>query len=298
MVQRRTGTSDNDSIKANRTIRKPKFLNPFNKEFDNWDINGGGGNDTLTGGDKRDSLRGGSGRDSLLGRQGDDRYFVDRSDDIIVEKSGEGDDLVFSKAISYSLPNHVENIDIDEPNFFRVSAFGNSLDNDMFGTDIAQEDFMSGVQGNDRLFGFANRDTLLGGSGNDILDGGTGNDSLNGGVGNDSLDGGAGDDTLQGTEPFATGNELDTLIGGSGTDNFVLGTRNNPFYDNNETSDFARIKDFRLDSDKLQLGGRRSDYEVQGSVLRFGNDVIAIFEGHSETSITAALDNPNITKFG
>ena len=298
MVKTKTLGGGNDNFKAERTIRKPKPFNPFNKEFDNWDINGGAGNDTLTGGDKRDSLRGGTGRDSLLGRQGDDRYFVDRSDDIIVERSGEGDDLVFSKAISFALPDHVENLDIDEPNIFRASAFGNSLDNDIFGADTTQEDFISGVGGNDRLSGFANRDTLLGGSGNDTLSGGTGNDSLDGGTGNDSLDGGAGNDTLRGSAAFVTGNELDTLIGGSGTDHFILGTGNSSFYDNNETSDFARIKDFRLDSDKLQLAGSRSDYEIAGNVLRFGNDVIAVFEGHSATSLTAALDNPNITKFG
>ena len=301
MVERRSGTSGNDSIKAKRTIRKPKPSNPFNKEFDNWDIDGGiDGNDTLIGGDKRDSLRGGSGIDSLLGGKGDDRYFVDDPNDIIVEKDGEGDDLVFSKAANFTLPNNVENLDIDEPNLFRVSATGNSLDNDMFGTDSAQEDVLNGLGGNDKLFGFANGDTLNGGSGNDTLDGGSGNDSLIGGTGSDSLTGDSGADTLKGSAANIVAREVDTLVGGSDIDLFILGT-GVKYYDNFGGSDFALIKDFALGTDKLHLGGTRSQYRVDGINgdvgLFTGNELIAIFEQNSVTSITAALDDSNTTTF-
>ena len=295
MVVNKNGENGvNDNIKA---VKTGGFLG-FGKDFESWHIRGLSGNDSLTGATKKDTLDGGPGFDTLRGGKSDDRYHVDRPEDVIIEISGEGEDLVMSKAFRYTLPNHVENIDIDEPNIFRAEAYGNALDNDMFGTDSTQEDFLSGVQGNDRLFGFNNRDTLLGGSGNDTLDGGNGNDSLDGGRGNDNLIGGNGNDTLVGSAAFISGNEVDILRGGTGTDLFVLGSGSSSFYDNNGFSDFARIKDFRLDSDKLQLGGRRSDYEAVGNGLRFKNDVIAIFDGHNETSLNAALDTPSITKFG
>lgn len=296
MVQFREGENNvNDNIKA---VKTGGFLGFF-QDFESWHIKGLSGNDSLTGATKRDTLDGGSGVDTLRGGKSDDRYHVDNFNDVIIEKSGEGEDLVMSTASRYVLPNHVENIDIDEPNIFRAEAFGNALDNDMFGTDSTQEDFLAGAEGNDRLFGFNNRDTLDGGSGNDTLDGGNGNDSLSGFRGSDSLIGGNGDDTLLGgTTASSTENEFDTLEGGSGRDLFVLGTGSSSFHDDRGGNDYAIITDFRIDSDKLQLGGRRSDYEVQGNTLHFKNDVIAVFTGHSEVSITAALDNQNITKFG
>ena len=288
MVIRRTGTNGNDTIKAVKT--GGGFLG-IGKDFESWEIKGLGGNDSLTGGSKRDTLDGGSGIDTLVGGDFNDRYFVDRPEDIVIEQSSGGaDDLIMSKASRYFLPNHVENIDIDEPNLFRAEAIGNALNNDMFGADTTQEDFLAGVNGNDRLFGFNNRDTLLGGDGNDTLDGGNGNDSLDGSRGNDRLIGGSGDDTLRGSS-FSSGTDFDfdILEGGSGRDLFILGDGNSSLYDDNGSNDFASILDFRLDSDRLQLGGTRSDYTVNGATLLRNNDLIAVFEGHSETSLNAAL---------
>ncbi|MEH1911183.1 MAG: hypothetical protein V7L05_05820 [Nostoc sp.] len=62
--------------------------------------------------------------------------------------------------------------------------------------------------------------------GNDILYGGSnptysGNDSLYGGSGDDLLYGGAGNDRLDGYS--TSGTEYDTLVGGDGSDTFVLG---------------------------------------------------------------------------
>jgi RHS repeat-associated protein len=82
------------------------------------------------------------------------------------------------------------------------------------------------------LWGSAGADTILGSPYDDALDGGTGNDSLLGNDGNDTiygqggndtLDGGAGNDALYGyagNDVLRTDDsgELDTLLGGSGTD--------------------------------------------------------------------------------
>ena len=56
-------------------------------------------------------------------------------------------------------------------------------------------------------------DVLDGGDGNDFVKGGAGDDQLTGGAGSDHLDGGRGDDRL-----FALDGEIDTVIGGPGSD--------------------------------------------------------------------------------
>ena len=283
-VSRLNANNDDDRIQAKKT---GGFLG-FGKKFDSWDIDGGVGNDTLIGGEKRDSLRGGTGIDVLEGRQGDDRYFVDGSEDLIIERQGEGDDLVMSKAISFALPDNVENIDIDEPNLVKAFAFGNSLSNDMFGADSTQGDFLSGFGGNDRLFGFNNDDTLLGGTGFDSLDGGQGNDSLQG---------------SDGSTRFSF--EEDTLIGGGGEDTFVLGLPGKVLYARSIGGDFAVIQDFEPGRDRLQLAGKRSDYflsensnlfdaklfyDADGSGTQTRNDEpIAVFRGKNSNTVKDIL---------
>jgi len=63
------------------------------------------------------------------------------------------------------------------------------------------------------ITGAGGDDVLDGGDGNDFMKGGAGDDQLTGGAGMDHLDGGRGDDRL-----FALDGEVDTVIGGAGTD--------------------------------------------------------------------------------
>jgi Ca2+-binding RTX toxin-like protein len=101
-----------------------------------------------------------------------------------------------------------------------------------------------GGPGNDTLTGGAGDDKLYGYGGNDNLSGHGGNDVLAGGSGSDVLDGGDGDDWLySGDEspPFSfpyygnvytpplldTGTEVDTLIGGAGSDRIFAGYGDN-----------------------------------------------------------------------
>src|SRR5690606_9558488 len=67
----------------------------------------GGGNDSLLGGDSNDTLDGGTGDDTLIGGNGTDHYFIDSTNDVIVENAGQGTDQVFSSA-SYTLSSNVE----------------------------------------------------------------------------------------------------------------------------------------------------------------------------------------------
>ncbi|GEM_PF-1689237 len=144
-----------------------------------------------------------------------------------------------------------------------------SLGNDLiFGLD--GNDILEGLEGEDSIFGGKGGDSLIGGDGNDILignggndhlDGGANNDELRGGNGNDILIGGNGDDVLVGADINDLGaNSVDTLTGGGGADIFVLGNSDSVFYTANGVGDFAKIMDFNLMEDLLQVKGSIADY--------------------------------------
>ncbi|MBD2463502.1 hypothetical protein H6G89_21085 [Oscillatoria sp. FACHB-1407] len=154
---------------------------------------------------------------------------------------------------------------------------GNDLIYGLGGSDIID----AGLD-HDTVFGDAGDDTLLGRSGNDTLHGGIGSDSLwgegdhdwlHGGEGNDYLMGGSGNDLLTGVqwdEWNAGQGEIDELTGGSGADTFVLGDSYEAYYDDGYsgslgTSDYALIKDFNANQDKITLHGSSSDYVIGGS---------------------------------
>jgi Ca2+-binding RTX toxin-like protein len=68
-----------------------------------------GGNDTLNGLDGNDMLNGGSGADCMNGGNGDDFFHVDNALDLVLEAGGGGSDTV-STSVSFTMPNHVEQI--------------------------------------------------------------------------------------------------------------------------------------------------------------------------------------------
>ncbi|WP_372621870.1 choice-of-anchor I family protein [Falsiroseomonas sp.] len=157
------------------------------------ELDGGGGNDMLAGGVGADTLDGGSGDDTMEGGLGGDAYLVDSAGDLVVELGRGGQDTVFSSLASYTLPDLVEQL-------------------------VLQDDALAGT-GNGRanlLVGNTLDNTLEGGLGADTLTGGEGDDLLSGGIGFDRLEGGTGDDTLVG------GRQADTLSGGEGNDVFRL----------------------------------------------------------------------------
>ncbi|HET6157895.1 MAG TPA: calcium-binding protein [Dongiaceae bacterium] len=168
---------------------------------------GGDGNDVLSGGLGDDALDGGTGNDKMVGGKGNDVYFIDSLKDVVVEKSKEGDDYVFS-TISYVLGNNLEHLTLTSAG--DVNGIGNALGNVITG--YIGKNKLDGKAGNDVLTGDAGNDLLLGGTGDDILYGGADNDTLRGGAGQDELTGGAGDDLLLGE----TGSDL--LDGGTGND--------------------------------------------------------------------------------
>ena len=108
------------------------------------------------------------------------------------------------------------------------------------------------------------------------------NDSISGGAGNDSLKGGAGDDTLIGN------GGIDVLTGGAGQDTFDL--RN---YAAQGNGDYALIKDFDLNADRVVLDSDSTNFTVSdaspmagvpGAALFKGGELIAIIEGQTAAS--------------
>jgi Ca2+-binding RTX toxin-like protein len=162
-------------------------------------------------------------------------------------------------------------------------------------------DTLDGLAGNDTLRGLAGNDSLSGGDGIDVLDGGADDDTLNGGIGDGTYYGGAGNDVFLGgsgnEEFFATGGNdrvetgggrndvfigpilagvddgateygADTLIGGSGDDQLLLGMRS------------AVVADLRTGS---ILGGSQSG---GGSIAVSGFDIFQ-FRGQFSVQFTA-----------
>ena len=266
------------------------------------EIFGGSGDDLITGGDGNDTISGQSGDDNISGNEGNDRLFGDvGSDDIF---GGDGDDTINGGSESDRLLGEAGDDDISGgADSDRIlggdgddALRGNMGDDTVLGG--SGNDFVAGNDGNDSLLGENGDDTLSGGSGSDTLAGNAGNDlvrgnagadevvgndgndTLSGEFGNDTLIGGAdsdllrgnlGDDLLIGVDPNSDSNfgagERDTLIGGGGSDTFVLADTNSVFYDDGDNfsagdDDFALITDFNSGSDIIQLQGSADLYSL------------------------------------
>ena len=249
--------------------------NQNNKLFGNTGNNGltgGAGNDSLRGEEGNDTLNGGTGNDTMIGGLGDDVYFVDHSQDDVIEGIGGGTDTVFTAINNYGLELNVENLVLGTG---VLNGNGNNLDNVLTGN--ASDNLLEGESGDD---------TLSGGTGNDTLDGGTGADVMQGGAGNDvykvdNIDdvasetdvGSGGTDRVEtrvdhtmgvGIENFLVigsgdaegiGNELNNTMTGAAGDNLLNGMAGNDSLNGG-------------DGDDTLIGGTGTDVFVGGS----GND--------------------------
>jgi Ca2+-binding RTX toxin-like protein len=106
-------------------------------------------------------INGGAGADTMVGNYGNDTYFVDDSDDQVIETAVDGGtDTVYSIATAYALINdsqfgYVENLTYTGTGDF--VGMGNALDNTIRGN--VGNDTLSGLAGLDRLYGGAGNDT-------------------------------------------------------------------------------------------------------------------------------------------
>jgi len=219
--------------------------------------------DVLQTGSGADTLDGGAGADSLVGGAGNDVYVVDSSHDTIRETANGGTDLVRA-SLNYTLGANLENLTLTGS---AKNALGNAANNILTGNSQAN--------------------SLIGGGGNDALFGAAGNDFLGGSSGNDTLTGAAGSGL----------GERDTLLGGSGSDLFVLGTSAGALYDDGlaakpGTSDYALIQDFTPGEDRLQLAGQASDYHLGASGLSGVKGLGLFHESGPTDELIAVLQSP------
>ena len=232
-------------------------------------ISSGQGNNTVTGGDGNDTITTGTGDDRLDGGDGNDNIDGGEGDDLIL--GGDGDDVFLLGGLG------------DD------TIYGEGGNDAIVGQD--GDDLLFGGAGNDTITAGRNRDTLFGGSGDDQLEGRKGFDTLNGGTGNDTLLGGRAPDVLIGAETVVRGQgEIDTLTGDDigdtrmDTDRFVLGDNNGVFYDDGDTSsqglsDFARIIDYDITLDLVELSGSATDYRLASFEILGSSGVGILWEG-------------------
>jgi Ca2+-binding RTX toxin-like protein len=127
---------------------------------DQWQNTFGAGNDyldsieNLTGSVFADILRGDTHVNILTGGLGDDIYYVQNTDDGVVESINEGTDTVYSTA-TYALSANIENLVLQGP--ANIDATGNASDNYILGN--ASNNVLEGGLGNDGLWGGAGTDT-------------------------------------------------------------------------------------------------------------------------------------------
>ncbi|MBD2302223.1 Calx-beta domain-containing protein [Nostoc sp. FACHB-190] len=184
--------------------------------------------------------------------------------------------------------------------------------------EIEQQDFI-GTAGNDNITGTAGDDFIQGLGGNDILNGLAGNDTLRGSGGDDRVTGGAGNDIVDGGD----GNdnlgvwfdretiEVDTYIGGAGTDRLAFTSGSSglslSYTDSNGTGTFSTggtvqgVEQFDFQggagNDNINVsassyaelrGGGGDDTLVGGT----GNDVL-YGEAGNDTIIGVNANSPN-----
>jgi Ca2+-binding RTX toxin-like protein len=152
------------------------------------------------------------------------------------------------------------------------------------------ENFLNviGTRNRDSINGNALSNFLDGQAGNDGIFGEAGDDILFGGAGIDFVVGGIGDDWINGTSATARGrNEQDDLLGGAGSDRFVLGDAAGSYYKFNGNNDFVGIRDFNS-NDILELG-RNETYQI--SPFTDGFDLFIVTGGRRDLVARVATDD-------
>ncbi|MEI7795601.1 MAG: hypothetical protein WCI06_03090, partial [Methylococcaceae bacterium] len=139
-------------------------------------LKGMAGNDKLVGGNGADTLDGGLGMDTLIGGADDDTYYMNNTEDKIIEAKNGGEDQIIT-SVNFEL-NTSPNVEILILSGAKaINGIGNEFNNllqEIDGGNVAN--VFDGQAGNDTINGGGGDDTLEGGDGNDVIDGGNGND--------------------------------------------------------------------------------------------------------------------------
>ncbi|WP_232253700.1 hypothetical protein [Pseudomonas glycinae] len=256
-------------------------------------------NNVLTGNSGNNIIDGGVGADTMLGGAGSDTYYVDNTNDVIIEDWSYDHDLVYS-SVSYTLGNYIETLTLTGT--ANLNGTGNFSDNRINGN--SGNNILDGGSGADWLWGGAGDDVYIiddindrvmefNGNGHDevrttvtytlsnfvedgVLLGSasidlTGNDLVNvltGNSGNNVLDGGAG---------------ADIMTGGAGNDTYVVDNVGDVI---NETSTLATEIDTVRASIDYTLGANLENLTLTGTANLNGtgnalNNVITGNDGNN-----------------
>ncbi len=225
----------NTSLGKDTLIQLGRVNNNFSTAFDNDIVNPGLGIDVVDGGNNDANFE-------------DDLLILDYSIDDI----GTG---ILAREFDLNNASY-------GGRFYRNTLAGNLLDQ------VTLSDFERF-----NITGTSKNDTIYGGFGNDILIGNAGNDLIIGNERNDVIEAGDGNDILIGANQFEVGggdiNQVDTLTGGTGADEFWLGDGTYVYYDDQNVfstgrSNYALITDFQSsENDVIQLKGTRTNYSSQ-----------------------------------
>jgi Ca2+-binding RTX toxin-like protein len=154
-----TGGAGSDTLVGIENLTGSDFNDTLTGNIDSNVLTGGAGNDVLDG-------RGGA--DTMIGGAGHDLYYVDDSNDVIVENAGEGQDRVLAKA-DFTLAAGVEVETLGALNQLSTTPLnftGNEFDQSIVGN--AGDNILTGGGGNDDLNGLGGLNTMIGGTGDDI----------------------------------------------------------------------------------------------------------------------------------
>ena len=226
------------------------------------------GDDYISTGAGDDVIYGGLGNDIMVGGTGNDKYYVETSDDRVIEYENEGDDTIIASS-SYELPDNVENLYL-YADAGAINGRGNDLNNKIVGTDY--DNIIDGKGGTNKLYGGKGDDTYIinASNANDTIyeysDGGvdtvkssvtyritnkyvenlilTGNDNIDGRGNNQAnyIEGNSASNVLRG----AGGN--DTLYGGGGVDSLYGGADDDTYIVDNNTTLVKELADEGIDT--------------------------------------------------
>ncbi|MFM6774352.1 MAG: beta strand repeat-containing protein, partial [Microcystis panniformis] len=266
-------------------------------------IDGLDGNDTLSGLGGNDIIIGGNGNDLLNGGNGSDDYRVQgyvsdnswtfEGHDTYADNGTTGSDRIVALRAG--------NVDIGLTTFTATSGIEIIDGTGATGIVTLLGDWSNNVLDFSATTLVGSNFQINGSWGNDTITGTGGNDVIIGGGDHDSLNGGNGNDTLQGTNGSA--GEQDYLVGGTGSDLFILADTTKTFYDDGNSAlpgdyDYATIADFNTTDDTIQLRGASSDYllSVSGSNTKLyinkpgsePDELIAVINNQTALSLTAS----------
>ncbi|MGB3204278.1 MAG: Ig-like domain-containing protein, partial [Crinalium sp.] len=229
-------------------------------------------NDSISGGGGTDYLYGDAGNDTINGDDGNDYLYGGSGADLL--NGGSGIDTVI-----YTTSTTGVNVDLSNNTVSGGDAQGDIISN---------FEYVQGSNYNDTITGDSNSNYLYGFAGDDLLRGGGGTDYLYGGDGLDTLTG-------ANLANFGVG-EIDLLTGNAGADTFVLGTNTGVLYNdgvNNNAglTDYARILDFNVAEDVVQLTNNSSYYLGAAPTGTYsGSSGTGIFIDNDGTSGLSAKD--------